>query len=130
MDPEHISSAELPNMEFMDSLCETLSEYGVERHEVMGLGAGVLNFIRYLMSDIDELEQELITLRDKTQAQEADLKRIRAQRIALLLKVERLTGQSAMSAADISNTSLRVIEYHEANGGGTEILRKKSANEG
>jgi len=129
MDPEHISSAELPNVEFMESLCDTLAGYGVDKDEVRGLGPGVLNFIRYLMNDIEELEQELIALREKTASQAADLKRIRAQRIALLLKVEKLTGQSASSAADLSSTSLRVIEYAEQHNSGTETIRRKASQD-
>ncbi|MDA3961603.1 MAG: hypothetical protein PF961_12490 [Planctomycetota bacterium] len=108
MDPNQISSMELPNFDFVKELAETLAEYGVEEDEVFALGPGVVNFIKYLMTDIEELEAEVIELRQLTGAQAKDLKRVRAQRIALLLKMQHLTG--TLDDQDLSKTTLRVIK--------------------
>ena len=111
MDPNQISSVNMPSLDFVESLAETLAEYGVEKDDVLGLNAGVLNFVRYLMHDIEELEAEVIKLRETNGALAADLKRIRAQRISLLLKLQKLTGKELVGD-DISSTSLKVIEMH------------------
>lgn len=112
MDPNQISSVNLPSMDWVKNLAETLEEYGVEESDVFGINPGVLNFIRYLMHDIEELEKEVIDLRETTEQQAQDLKRIRAQRISLLLKVQRLTGEEHVQDIDLSQTSLRVIKMH------------------
>lgn len=120
MDPNQISSVNLPSMDWVRNLAETLDEYGVGESDVFGLPPGVLNFIRYLMHDIEELETEVIDLRAGNKQQAADLKRIRAQRISLLLKLQRLTGSESIDDVDLSSTSLRVIEMHREQRGGTD----------
>lgn len=112
VDPNQISSVNLPSMDFVENLAESLAEYGVERDDVLGLNPGVLNFIRYLMSDIEELESEVIQLREHSSQQTQDLKRIRAQRISLLLKLQRVTGRDDLIGEDLSATSLKVIQMH------------------
>ncbi len=113
MDPNQISSSDLPGMDFVRSLAETLAEYGVEEADVFGLTPGMLNFVRYLMSDIEELEAEVMELRESTTQQAKDLKRVRAQRIALLFKFQRLVGNDELKELDLSQTTLRVIRQHQ-----------------
>jgi hypothetical protein len=112
LDPNQISSVDLPGMDFVRNLAETLAEYGVDESDVFSINPGVLNFVRYLMSDIEELEAEVMDLRERTTQQAKDLKRVRAQRIALLFKLQRLIGTDELEALDLSQTTLRVIRQH------------------
>lgn len=109
MDPNQISSGELPGLDFVHSLAETLAEYGVGEDEVYALGPGVLNFIKYLLTDIEDLEAEVIRLRERDTARDADLRRVQAQRIALLLEIRKLTG--SLSGQDVSATTRRILAH-------------------
>jgi len=113
VDPNQISSVNMPSLDWVRNLAETLQEDGVEEDDVFNMNPGVLNFIRYLMHDIEELEGEVFQLRERSEHQAGDLKRIRAQRIALLFKVQRLTGEEDVKDIDLSQTSLRVIKMHK-----------------
>ncbi len=87
MNPCLISSAEIPGLDFIESLATTLADYGVDDDQVFSLPPGIINFISYLLSDSEELEETVIELRSRIAQQKKDLRRIRAQRNGLLTKL-------------------------------------------
>jgi hypothetical protein len=100
MKPLMISSTELPNLDFVESLADTLIEYGVAPEQVLELAPGVINFIDYLLTDSGELEEGVIRLRLECNRQERDLKHIRAQRNGLLSTLEELEGRAGTRATE------------------------------
>lgn len=87
MNPCLISSTEIPGLDFIESLATTLADYGVNDDQVFSLPPGIINFISYLITDAEELEESVIQLRDRVAQQKKDLRRIRAQRNGLLTKL-------------------------------------------
>lgn len=92
MNPPMLSSAEMPSLEFVQNLAETLLEYGVDEDEVYGLPPSLINYISYLISIGEELEEDILELQGRHDLQAKDLRRIRTQRNGLLSKAERLAG--------------------------------------
>lgn len=93
-----ISSVDMPSLEFVQSIANTLHDYGVDEDEVFALSPGLLNFIKYLLHDADDLEESILQLRAKADQQHKDLRRIRTQRNGLLHKLCALQDREPTAA--------------------------------
>ena len=90
MQPGDISSAQHLNPEYIESLADTLEDYGLQRSEVRALPPALLNFMYYQASELEDFEQELLSLHQLNQKQEKTLKRVRSQRNALRDQIDYL----------------------------------------
>lgn len=98
MDHHIRSSADIPSITFVDSLAETLRDYGVDESEVYALPPSLINYLSYLMGMGEDLSEEILQLQTTATQQEKDLRRLRTQRNSLLSKVEKLTGEDTEAA--------------------------------
>jgi hypothetical protein len=80
MDPWQISSAGLPSEDFLQSLCSTMQDLGIDPRELERVSPTFLNFIYYLHEDIARLEEEVINANDLVQWLSDDNDRLRRQR--------------------------------------------------
>jgi len=87
------SSVTMPSLEFVESLAETLREYGVDESEVYALPPSLINYLSYLMSVGEDLSEEILELQTASTQQAKDLRRLRTQRNSLLSKIDKLSAE-------------------------------------
>ncbi|MFW5829773.1 MAG: hypothetical protein ACOCXA_05880 [Planctomycetota bacterium] len=106
MDPWQISSASLPSEDFLESLCSTLRDLGIDPRELQKISPTFLNFIFYLHEDIARLEEEVITTTDTARTLQEDCERLRRQRNELFKQLDQTAPDTPLRNDVISDTDL------------------------